>query len=67
LYRELKTSKSLKDVKVIILSGIAKKTFMRSQKALTEFGGAEIPEPEIYLEKPVEPDELADVIKKVLG
>jgi twitching motility two-component system response regulator PilH len=67
LYRELKTSKALKDVKVIILSGIAKKTFMRSQKALTEFGGAQIPEPEIYLEKPVEPDELADVIKTVLG
>lgn len=67
LYRELKTSKALKDVKIIILSGIAKKTFMRSQKALTEFGGAEIPEPEVYLEKPVEPDELADVIKKVLG
>jgi twitching motility two-component system response regulator PilH len=40
---------------------------MRSQKALTEFGGEQIPEPEIYLEKPVEPDELADVIKKVLG
>ena len=67
LYRELKTSKALKDVKVIILSGIAKKTFLRSQKALTEFGGAQIPEPEIYLEKPVEPDELADVNKKVLG
>ncbi len=67
LYRELKTAKALKDVKVIILSGIAKKTFLRSQKALTEFGGAEIPEPEIYLEKPVEPEELADVIKKVLG
>ena len=67
LYRELKTAKALKDVRVIILSGIAKKTFLRSQKALTEFGGAEVPEPEIYLEKPVEPDELADVIKKVLG
>jgi two-component system phosphate regulon response regulator PhoB len=66
LYRELKTSKTLKDVKVIILSGIAKKTFLRSQKALTEFGGAEIPEPEIYLEKPVEPEELAEVIKNVL-
>lgn len=67
LYRELKTSKSLKDIKVIILSGIAKKTFLRSQKALTEFGGAEIPEPEIYLEKPVEPEELAAEIKNVLG
>ena len=66
LYRELKTSKTLRDVKVIILSGIAKKTFLRSQKALTEFGGAEIPEPEIYLEKPVEPEDLAEVIKNVL-
>ena len=67
LYRELKTAKALKNVKIVILSGIAKKTFLRSQKALTEFGGAEIPEPEIYLEKPIEPDELADVIKKVIG
>jgi two-component system phosphate regulon response regulator PhoB len=67
LYRELKTDKSLKDIKVIILSGIATKTFLRSQKALTEFGGAEVPEPEIYLEKPVEPEVLAENIKKVLG
>ncbi len=67
LYRELKTSKALKDINVIVLSGVAKKTFLRSQKALTEFGGAEVPEPEIYLEKPVEPEELAEVLKKVLG
>jgi hypothetical protein len=26
-----------------------------------------VPEPEIYLEKPVEPDELAETIKKYLG
>jgi two-component system phosphate regulon response regulator PhoB len=67
LYRELKTDKSLKDIKVILLSGIAEKTFLRSQKALTEFGGEEIPAPEIYLEKPVEPEELAEAIKKFLG
>ena len=67
LYRELKASKSLKNIQVIILSGIAKKTFLRSQKALTEFGGEDVPEPEVYLEKPVEPEELAGVIKKILG
>jgi twitching motility two-component system response regulator PilH len=67
LYRELKTDKSLKDIKVILLSGIAKKTFLRSQKALTEFGGEEVPAPEIYLEKPVEPEELAEAINKYLG
>jgi len=67
LYRELKTDKSLKQIQVILLSGIAKKTFLRSQKALTEFGGESIPEPEIYLEKPVEPEELAAAINKFLA
>ena len=67
LYRELKTTKSLKDIKVIVLGEIAKKAFLRSQKALTEFGDAEVPEPEIYLEKPVETKQLAEAIKKVLG
>jgi twitching motility two-component system response regulator PilH len=67
LYRELKTTKSLKDIKVIVLGEIAKKAFLRSQKALIEFGDAEVPEPEIYLEKPVEPEELAEAIKKILG
>ena len=38
LYRELKTDKAFKKVNVIMLSGIAQKTFLRSQKALTEFG-----------------------------
>ncbi len=50
-----------------MLSGIAKRTFLRSQKALTEFGGDKVPEPDIYLEKPVEPEELAQTLKKVLG
>lgn len=67
LYRELKTDKALKNIKVVLLSGIAKRTFLRSQKALTEFGGAEVPEPEVYLEKPVEPEELAEVLKQMLG
>ncbi len=67
LYRELKTDKSLEKIPVIILSGVAKRTFLRSQKALTEFGDKPVPEPENYLEKPVEPDELAREIKKYLG
>jgi twitching motility two-component system response regulator PilH len=67
LYRELKTNPSLKAVRVLILSGIAKKTFLRSQQALTEFGESEVPEPEFYLEKPVEADVLAETIKKVIG
>ena len=67
LYRELKTDKALIGIPVIMLSGVAKRTFLRSQKALTEFGDKPVPEPENYLEKPVEPDELAREIKKLLG
>ena len=65
LYRELKTVESLKNIKIIVLGEIAKKAFLRSQKALTEFGDADVPEPEVYLEKPVEPEELAEALKKV--
>jgi CheY-like chemotaxis protein len=67
LYRDIKTNSSLKSIPVIMLSGIAKKSFLRSQKALTQFGGKPVPEPEAYLEKPVEPEELAETIKSVIG
>ncbi|MEE8430730.1 MAG: response regulator [Candidatus Desulfatibia sp.] len=67
LFREIKTDASLKHIPVIVLSGIAEKSFLRSQKALTGFGGAKVPEPEAYLEKPVEPEELAAMIKKIIG
>jgi CheY-like chemotaxis protein len=67
LYRELKTNAALKDLKVLILSGIAQKTFLRSQQALTEFGEDSVPEPEFYIEKPVDADVLAAKIKKAIG
>ena len=66
LFRQMKTDPGLKGIPVIILSGITQKSFLRSQKALTEFGGAEVPEPEAYLEKPVEPAELAEAIRQVI-
>jgi twitching motility two-component system response regulator PilH len=66
LYRQMKTDKKLKKIPIIILSGITRRSFLRSQKALTEFGGEEVPEPQTYLEKPVEPEELAAAIKAAL-
>jgi len=67
LYRKLKTDPSLKHIPVIMLTGIALKSFMRSQKTLSEFQGEKVPAPDFYLEKPVEPDELIDAINKSLG
>ena len=67
MYHELKTDPSMKDIPVVMLSGVSKRTFLRSQAALTEFGDETVPEPEAYLEKPVEPEDLAETIKKILG
>ena len=67
MYRELKTSESLRDIPVIICSGIARRTLLRGQAALTESSGESVPEPDAYLEKPVTPGHLAATIKKILG
>jgi len=66
LYRELKTTGPLKDIPVLIYSGIARRTFLRSQSALSEFGSEGIPEPDGYIEKPVKPAVLAKTLKKFL-
>ncbi|MDL1963740.1 MAG: response regulator [Deltaproteobacteria bacterium] len=67
MYRALKTDSQFSDIPVIMHSGIAKRTFLRSQKALDEFGDQPVPEPEAYLEKPIEPEELGATIKKFLS
>lgn len=67
MYHELKLDPSLKDIPVAMLSGVSKRTFLRSQAALTEFGDETVPEPQAYLEKPVEPEDLAETLKKILG
>jgi two-component system, OmpR family, phosphate regulon response regulator PhoB len=67
MYHELKKDPSLKNIPVVMLSGVSKRTFLRSQSALTEFGDETVPEPEAYLEKPVEAEDLAEVLDKILG
>ncbi len=67
LFREVKADSSLKKLPVIIVSGVSQNAFLRSQKVLTEFGGEEVPEPDAYLEKPIDPETLAETVKKVLG
>ena len=66
LYRHLKTDEDLKDLPVIMFTGIAMRSFLKSQKALEAFNG-EVPKPDIYLEKPVEPEELARAIETKIG
>jgi len=67
LYRRLKTDKKLNNIPVIMFTGIALRSFLKSQKVLAEFNGEEVPRPDIYLEKPVEPEELIEAIQKKIG
>lgn len=67
LYRELKRSEFLRDIPVIIYSGVAKRTALRAQAAQTETNGESVPDPDAYLEKPVTPERLAATVKELLG
>jgi len=50
-----------------MFTGISLRSFLKSQKVLDEFKGAKVPEPDIYLEKPVDPEVLAEAVRKKLG
>jgi DNA-binding response OmpR family regulator len=67
MYRELKSDPDLKEIPVIMLSALSRKTFFHSQRVLDEYRGEKIPEPAAYMEKPPEPDELLEAIRKGLG
>ncbi|HOV88035.1 MAG TPA: response regulator [Syntrophobacteraceae bacterium] len=67
LYRELKNDPDLKNIPIIMVSAVAKKTFFHSQRVLDEYEGGTIPEPTEYIEKPPEADELLGAVRKILG
>lgn len=67
MYRELKTDDDLKQIPVIMLSAISKKTFFHSQNILNSYMGQNLPEPEAYIEKPPESEELIQVAESLLA
>ena len=67
MFREVKKDSTLRNVPIIMLSALSKKTFFHSQTVLNEFEGEKIAEPADYIEKPPEANELLDAVRKVLG
>ncbi len=67
MYRDIKTNPEFADIPVLIISGLAKKTFLHSQKVLDKFKNQVVPEPEGYIEKPPEPEELLNEVTRILG
>ena len=64
LYREIKTDDTTKHIPVIMVSAVSKKTFFHSYRELNRYHGASIAEPEAYIEKPPEAEELISYITK---
>jgi CheY-like chemotaxis protein len=66
MYRELKKDPDLKEVPVIMVSALSKKTFFHSQQVLDEYEGGQMEQPTAYIEKPPEAEELLEAIRKIL-
>ena len=65
-YRQFRTDPSLSHIPIIMLSAIAKKTFLHSIKMLSPQHGHQLPEPEAYMEKPPDANELSRLIRALL-
>jgi CheY-like chemotaxis protein len=67
MYQALKSDPQLQSIPVIICSGLARKTFLHSQKVLNLQQGGSVPEPAAYIEKPPEAEELLETVRKILA
>ena len=66
-YQQFRTEENLAHIPIIMLSAIAKKTFFHSIRMLNPRKDATIGEPDAYMEKPPDADELIRFIKDLLG
>jgi DNA-binding response OmpR family regulator len=66
MYRQLKVDNNLKDIPVIILSGVDSKAFSHSLKMLNMGQDDPIPEPEAFVEKPPKAEDLLNIVEALL-
>ena len=67
MYRQLKTDNQLKDIPVVVLSGVESETFLHSLKMMSTGLRDPLPDPEAYVEKPPKAEELLNVVQKLLA
>jgi CheY-like chemotaxis protein len=67
MYREIKEDQDLKNIPVIMVSTIDRKTFSFYQKFQHASKGTGIPEPGAYLEKPLEAEELIKLVRSLIS
>lgn len=66
MYHQLRISEELKNIPIVMLSAIAKRTFMHYLKMLNARLGGVIPQPDAYMEKPPEAQELLRTVESLL-
>jgi CheY-like chemotaxis protein len=67
LYRNLKTDEKLSAIPVILLSSLDRKTFFHYQRLKNPAVGGALPEPEAFILKPPEAEELLKVVQTLTG
>ncbi|MEE4355001.1 MAG: response regulator [Desulfococcaceae bacterium] len=67
MYQQLRTDEQLAKIPVIMLSAIANKTFSHYLKMLNARLGGAVPDPDAYMEKPPEAEELRRVAASLLS
>jgi CheY-like chemotaxis protein len=65
-YQQFKTDEKLNRIPIIMLSAVAQKTFFHTIRMLNPHTGSTIPEPEAYMEKPPDANELIRLINELL-
>ncbi len=67
MYRELKTDRELKDIPVIMLTGIGQKSFSHYLKMLNLKAKDPIPQPDAHMEKPLDHGKLLELAKSLIS
>ena len=65
-YQQFREDEGLGRLPIIMVSAIARKTFFHSIRLLKPLSGKQLPEPEAYMEKPPDADELSRLITMLL-
>ena len=67
MYRQLKTDKNLCDIPVIMLSAVTRKTFAHYLNMVNARLKDAIPDPDAYIEKPPEAEDLLKMTTSLIG
>jgi len=67
MYRELKADRQLREIPVIMLTGVGEKSFSHYLKMLKLKIEDPIPQPNAYLEKPLDHEKLLELVRDIIG